>query len=353
MNTKRKMKENQEIELKSAFSVSENELIEFYRQAFNDRIKQLTIYWKWLNRTDYFDNKIPLVMEKNGKVIAHAGMIPFDISLNKNKYKAAWFIDFKILDEYQRQGLGGILTKEWVNYPDCCVTFCNHKSIGVFKKLGWQEVFNAYRTLIFVHMFDHPGFVRMLPKFIRKGLNFLIIPFLFTIYKTRAKTSQNYSISKLSDDSFLDFYELYKMKLQKDNTTSTIRDAAYAKWRILQSPNKERYHIYSTEDFKAVILIHNNHSMYIDVLWVSDNANELQIKRMIARLGIYGFKNNIAYIRVLTMRKNIADSLKIRIFTKVEYLRFAYYSKDKSIFEEMKATRFDFELIDSDFEHIK
>lgn len=353
MDAKKKMKENKEIELKSAFSVSENVLIEFYKQAFNDRIKHLPNCWKWLNRTGYFDNKIPLVLEKNGKVIAHAGMIPFDIILNENKYTAAWFIDFKILDEYQRQGLGEILTKEWVNYPDCCVTFCNHKSIGVFKKLGWQEAFNAYRTLNFVYMFDHPGFARILPLFIRKGLNLLIIPFLFTLYKISAKTKQSYSISKLSDDSFFDFYELYKKQLQNDSTTSTIRDAEYVKWRILQSPNKERYHIYSTKDFKAVILIHNNHSIYIDILWVSDNSNEVQIKRMIARLGLYGFKNNIVYIRMLTSKKNIADSLKMRLFTKVQYLRFAYYSKDKSIFEEMKANRFDFELIDSDFEHIK
>jgi len=346
------MENKQEIEVKSAFSVSENKLIDFYSQAFNDRIKYLKNCWKWLNRSNYFNNKIPLIIEKNEQVIAHAGMIPFDISLNGKTLKASWFIDFKILDEYQRRGLGGILTNEWIKYPDCCVTFCNHKSIGVFKKIGWQESFETYRMVNFVYPFNHPGFIRKIPSFVRKILNFVVRPFLFLLYKANAHTKQKFTIEKLSEKSLSDFYELNKKQRNKNNS-STIRDEEYVKWRIEQSPNKERYYLYSTEDFKAILLIHDNHSTYIDVLWVSDNRDKLQLKRMIARLGLYGLKNNIAYIRFLTMQKDIATELKKKILSTIQNLRFAYYSKSNEIFEEMKKAQFDFELIDSDFEHIK
>lgn len=346
------MEKNTKIEVKSAFSVQENELIEFYNIAFNNRIKYLTNYWKWLNRCDFFNKKTPLIVEKDNKVIAHAGMTPFNLSLNGKEHTAAWFIDFKILDEYQRQGLGGLLTNEWIKYPDCCVTFCNHKSIGVFKKIGWQESFETYRLINFIYLFNHPGFIRKLPLIIRKTLNFIVRPFLFLLYKIKAHAKQNYSIEKLSKNSLSDFYNLYKNQYNK-NKSSTIRDEEYVKWRIADSPNREHYYIYSTDNFKAILLIHNNHSTYIDILWVSNNSDKLQLKRMIARLGLYGFENNIAYIRFLTMQKDIANDLKKALLSKIQYLRFAYFSKNNEIFDEMKKTQFDFELIDSDFEHIK
>ena len=345
-------RENQNIAVKSAFSVPESELVEFYEQAFNDRINHLKVCWKWLNRTDYFEQKTPLIVEKNGKVIAHAGMIPFDISLNGEKKSASWFIDFKILDEFQRQGLGGILTKEWVKFPDCSVTFCNHKSIGVFKKIGWQESFEAYRMVNFAAMFDHPGFMRKIPAFIRKILNVAVRPFFFSVYKMNARTKQKFTIEKLSDENLHDFYDLYKTQ-KSEQKTSTIRDEKYVKWRVENSPNREKYYLYSAENFKAILLIHNNHGTYIDVLWTTKNSDEQQIKRMIARLGLYALKNKIAYLRFLTMQKNIAQELKKKTFSKIQYLRFAYYSKNNETFEEMKKNKFDFELIDSDFEHIK
>jgi len=51
------MEKNTKIEVKSAFSVQENELIEFYNIAFNNRIKYLTNYWKWLNRCDFLSKR--------------------------------------------------------------------------------------------------------------------------------------------------------------------------------------------------------------------------------------------------------------------------------------------------------
>lgn len=345
---------NQHIQVKSAFEVKETQLIDFYTQAFADRIKYIPNCWKWLNRTDFYKEKTPLILEKDGKVIAHAGMIPFIINMGGEKHTASWFIDFKILDQFQRQGLGSILTKEWINYSDCCVTFCNHRSIGVFKKIGWQEDFNTYQLFNFARAFDHPGFKRKLPPFLRNVLNLLIHPFFYLIYKFNATEKQSYSIEKLTDESFYLFYDLYQSKKRiSKNLITPVRDKAYAEWRILQSPNKDKYHIYSADNYKALILIHDNHSSYIDILWVSDSTDKEEMKKMIARLGLYALKHKIAYIRIYSSHKELADYVKTKVFSKIRHIRFAFYSKNKDLFDKMKQAQFDFELLDSDFEHIK
>src|ERR1035437_6359416 len=129
--------EKDKITIHSACDVDLKLLIDFYKKMFPDRMNYLESNWKWLNRSDYYENKIPLVIVYENQVIAHSGMIPFDLSIGGIKQTSSWFIDFKILPEFQRQGLGSILTKEWMNFSDCFVTFCNEKSIGVFKKFGW------------------------------------------------------------------------------------------------------------------------------------------------------------------------------------------------------------------------
>ena len=116
--------------VKSAFDVDRQELQAFYKKLYPHRFLLLTKSWKWLYRPDKFDNNIPLVVEKEGKVIAHAGMIPFKIRLNNQVYTAMWYVDFAVLPEFQRKGLGVRLTKHWMDFADLHVTFCNEKSLA-------------------------------------------------------------------------------------------------------------------------------------------------------------------------------------------------------------------------------
>ena len=63
------MSKNQEIAVKSAFSVPENELIDFYQTGFDDRINYLKTLLGMAQSSDYFDNKIPLVIEKMERLL--------------------------------------------------------------------------------------------------------------------------------------------------------------------------------------------------------------------------------------------------------------------------------------------
>lgn len=343
-----------DIKVKSAFEVPENKLIDFYGSAFENRMKFLPTIWRWLNHTNFYQNKTPLVVEIDDKIIAHAGMMPFYLNVEGEKHTSAWFIDFKILEQWQRQGIGEILTKKWLEFSDCCVTFCNEKSIGVFKKIGWQESFNTFLHINFVYPFSHPGFLRKLPKWLCKTLNFIVLPLLFIIYKTQCHSKKAYSIEKLTDKNFAEFYKKYEQTNKNNiNFASPIRDEDYVNWRILQSPNRDNYFVYKYKKFYSILLINNNHGNYIDVLWVSNNSNKLEITKMIASLSLFSIRRKIAYIRFYTSQQDVSDFVKRKTFSKVKHIRFAFYSKNKEIFEKMKNCKFDFELLDSDFEHIR
>ncbi|MDR2840240.1 MAG: GNAT family N-acetyltransferase, partial [Paludibacter sp.] len=252
----KRVKMETEINILSACNVDEQQLIDFYNVAFENRQKYLPKIWKWLNRVDFFDQRTPLVILNENQVIAHAGMQPFEAVLNGKKQTAAWYIDFKIRDSYQRQGLGNALTEAWIAVPDCCVTYCNEKSIGVFKKIGWTEDFHTFQHLNFMRLFDHPGFVRKLPPFVRKVLNFIVKPVFFCIYKTNAYCKKEYKLEKLTDENFGQFYKLFQSKnIEKNDVFAPVRDANYAEWRVLQSPNREHYYIYSVKNFSALVLL--------------------------------------------------------------------------------------------------
>ncbi|MDR3327839.1 MAG: GNAT family N-acetyltransferase [Prevotellaceae bacterium] len=342
------------IKVISAFDVEEKKLIDFYGKVFEPRMKYLPECWKWLSRSDFYQNRIPLVIENGGQVIAHNSMIPFFISLEGELHTAAWFIDFKILDEYRQQGLGNILIEESVKLPDCCLAFCNEKSIGVVKKIGWIEGFNAFQHFNFIYPFNHPMFERKLPGLVRKILNITTYSFFFVFYTINSYSKNLYKLEKLTNENFAEFYKNFKNKSENiECFTTPVRDTEFVEWRILNSPNRDKYFLYECENFSAIVLINNNHGSYIDILWVSDNSNKLEIRKMVATLGLYGLKNKIAYIRFYTSNREVSDYLKKKNLSKIRHLRFAYFAKDKQIFEKMKKTAFNFELLDGDFEYIR
>jgi hypothetical protein len=341
------------ISIISASNVDKFQLIEFYQNVFSDRVAVLQFNWEWINRSAFYENKIPLIMLYEGEIVAHSGMIPFRLSFKNENLTASWFIDFKVLPAFQRFGLGTVLTKEWMNFSDCYVTFCNEKSIGVFRKYGWVESFDTYMHLNFMHAFNHPGFIRLLPSFIRKILNLLFYPFIYIIYSRLAYSSKNYHLQQLTERLFNEFYNDYletgKLKVDEN----ILRDPESVQWRILNSPNKDKYHVYKVQNFSAIVSLQNNHGKYIDVLWVSDLSNKLEIAKMIASLGLYGLKNGYAYLRFFTTKKELSDFIKTQVISLVSHPRFAYFSKNEIVFEKLRSVEWNFELLDSDFEHIK
>ncbi len=339
-----------DIVIKSAHDVDAGLLQEFYRAMFPD-YTALPNIWEWLNRSSFHRNHIPLVLEHKTRVVAHAGIIPFTVSLSGETFNAAWFIDFAVLPEFQRLGLGALLTDSWMEFSDLYVTFCNEKSMGVFKKKGWVESFDTFLLYHFILPFDHPRIVRSVPSILRKALNSVFAPFLNTTYRKYASHADTLNVDSLNSDSLKQF----RWTVARQTTgVAPVRDTDYTSWRLVSSPNFDSYKIVSIkrmENVKFIIkLCDKCQPAHIDLLCTSNAADYCSVRQLISTLAVWAKEQNYSYIRQYTSSRALASYLRKYLRSLVRHPRFAFYSKNDSLFRQLSQSDWCWELVDSDFE---
>jgi GNAT superfamily N-acetyltransferase len=126
-------------EIRKASTIEGSVMSRFYGDAFPERAGLLAGHWRWLYRVGRFPGIEPLVLVDGGRVVGHAGVIPLTISRLGREATAMWFVDFNLLPDYQGKGHGKALTEAWMAMCPDRVTFCNERSIQVFRKFGWKE----------------------------------------------------------------------------------------------------------------------------------------------------------------------------------------------------------------------
>lgn len=335
-----------DISVLSAYDIDVNLLLDFYSVVYQGL--PIRNIWKWIYRAKFHDNKIPLVAVKGGRVIAHAGMIPFKVSINNKYYNASWFIDFAVLPDFQKYGVGTLLTKKWMEFSDIYVTFCNEKSIGVFKKYGWVESFETYLHRIFLRPFNHPKLIKRIPYFPRELMNSIFCGILKLIYRGFLLPSNGLRIQSLNEKSISEFMSGLKMPC---DGVIPIRDRDYVSWRLLDSPDKSNYYIISYGDMRGIIKIFKKEQpFYIDLLWVSDPYNYSSMRNMISSVAIWGMDKGFTYLRYYVSERELAEYLRKYLKPIVNHPRFAFFSKNKELLEKLKKTNWHWSLIDSDFE---
>jgi len=342
--------------LKSAGEVSPDLLYEFYKQVYPMRFESRNLLWKWKNRIEYYNNKIPIVAEHKSHVIGHSGMIPVMISLGGEMIEAAWFVDFAILPSYQRCGIGSMLTQRWMELPVCCLTYCNEKSLALFKKKGWEHRLNSTMHINLIKPFEYPALKRICPSVVREIANAVISPFFYLFYKFNSYQSKSYKIEKLTSVFLSEIIDQLNVSSNLHRYSRPLRDEAYCKWRLLDSPNFHRYHIFKAHGFSSILGFHRDsleYGNYIDVLWVSQTSDAGRLSKLICTLGVFGFQNNYSYIRFLSSNSNVSSRIKWKTASVIYHPNFAFYSKNESIFRKMKEVSWDLQLIDCDFEHLQ
>lgn len=347
MNSTKVQKSN--IVIKSAHDIEPARLKEFYAIMYPDGAN--AFIWKWLNRTSFYNNEIPIVAVYEDRIIGHAGMIPFKIVFDSNDYKASWFIDFYILPEFQRQGVGLFLTEKWMEFSDLYVTFCNEKSMGVFKKHDWIESFDTYYHRLFLLPFNSPKLSNLIPHFSRTIFNILSRPILNLIYQKYASSIDSLRIDDLKSCS-LDRFISYSSK--RNNTVMAVRDFDYLSWRILNSPDKDKYriiHMDGVNEVSFIIKMCDKYHQRIDLLWISNPFLFADVRRLISTLAVWALSKNYTYIRYLTTINELSFYLSKSLKSWVQHLRFAFYSNDTAFLNEIvKRGNWHWQLVDSDFE---
>ncbi len=310
----------------------------FYKSTFKSRHKSLTNNLNWWYRTGY-NNFEPLVLFSDNKVIGQAGLIPVDLLLNDKKIQAIWFTDFAILPEYRNQGLGSILTKEWMKICPNQITFCNDVSLKVFKKLGWKNNLSNKRFVKPINYFKLIPIINQLNLNFANQLvkNFLNKKFKEKIILTPFKVSQNYNIIK---DSFNN-----KIKHSKENCLEILRDESWLKWRLLECPFKDELYFFEFKNSFAVVRIYNQKKLKrLNILYQysTDESSKNEILNLIL---IWSINNNVDLIWAINKDKKF-NNFFTSIFNKS--INFASWSENKNISDLMQKGIIDMQGIDSD-----
>ncbi|UCF77829.1 MAG: GNAT family N-acetyltransferase [Candidatus Eiseniibacteriota bacterium] len=160
--------EDQKLDVSSISFVSgdridANLLLDYFMAMFPGRAEVLGRIWRWLNRIEFYNNQTPFVAVYDNRVIAYFGMMPFAVSLDSVRRVATWSIDYSVLPEFQRHGLGVVLLKKWMELPDVQVGFANVRAIGACRKAGLGECDDTRLHYFLLNPFDHPRLVRSMP----------------------------------------------------------------------------------------------------------------------------------------------------------------------------------------------
>ena len=327
------------IKAKSISDVEKKKIFNFYRNNYSKKLLFLKKNWKWLYRVNFSKKNLPHVLLKHNHVVSHSGSIPFHIKINKKNYLSSWFVDFSVVKKYQRMNLGTELAKIWMKKKDIGVTFCNKRSLKIFKKHNWKEKNNFFMFLVPLRPFDYPKINYLFKNNFGNLLNIIFFK-LFLIFNRFDKNN----ITKIC------FLNVSLKTLNKfrntdvSNEFTPLRDVNYFKWRVIKSPFKKKYMIIKLK--KNYFLVKKNkirNVKFLEILLKQNNIKSVDFRNSLISIYIWAFKKNYSYIKFMTNKEKIK---KLNLFFILKRkLNFAFFSKKK-----LNKKSFNFDLIDSDFE---
>lgn len=333
-----------------AYDIETQVLTDFYDAFYPGRLNKEN--WKWLNRTLFCDNKAPLVIFYKNRVIGHAGAIPFRVLLDGDWHLASWFIDFGILPEFRGKGLSSMFVEKWMELFEIHLALgCNEKSAEVFKKNGWIESSDTYLHSYILLPFNRRRLMKILPVFIRKGLN-SASRYLVNSHYVRYASPVDYL---RFEDININSIEKFKVSLKAyHNSVISVRDFDYISWRLLESPDKKLYRICTIDGMSEAAMIikiqDKGYSPHLDLLWLTGSTDYSAIRRIIASLAVWGMRNNYTHLRCYTSGRRLSEYLKRYLRPVIARPRFLFCAKDQRLLSKLKTAKWNWELMDNDFE---
>jgi hypothetical protein len=197
---------------------------------------------------------------------------------------------------------------------------------------------------------NHIKFSWLKNRFLKKYTNKIIKTYLKRNYNRYKKNKDQIVIKEFSIDDldmFLNINYIQKKEIEP------IRDTFYFKWRILQSPDRDKYKIIRLNDnnnLKILAKFNEGRNKSIDILIISDLEKKKEIIYLISNLAIWAMERDFSIIRLYTSRKELFKSTARSLKPIIRNPGFCFYSKDKSLLDICIKKRWNWQLIDSDME---
>lgn len=232
-------------EIRKATTIEGSVMARFYGEAFPERSALLSKHWRWLYRVGRFPGIEPLVLVEDERVVGHAGVIPLTLSRLGREATAIWFVDFSILPEFQGQGHGKALTEAWMAMCPDRVTFCNERSIQVFRRFGWKERSDAN---VLTQPLELSAPLRRFGA-LGAGAGRLLNPAWLAWLRARSSGAPALETAPLPLDAG-------GLAERLDDPSApgprVVRDAEWFKWRLLENPRRDEHVLASAGGVHAV-----------------------------------------------------------------------------------------------------
>ena len=321
-------------------------LSNFYSSVFPESKEKSEFMRQWVNNFPKNGLQAPLVALYNKRVVAHAGIVPFNIFFKDKEYSACWFVDFAVLEEFRNQGIGSLITNKLMQVSDLSFALAAEKSRNIFKRCGLIESFDTYLLLYPLNLFFHPKLNKFMPYFLQSFLNKL--GYNFFKKKYNKSSSKPLVFSSLTLEKIKVFSKSLK---RSDEAPTTLHNCDYLSWRLLESLDKDKYRFLESGAISAIIKLGSkDKGSYLDILCLSDLSNNSLVADLLTDLGLWGLNNGFSYMRQYTSSKRLADYLLEHLEPTLRKPPFLFYAKDKLLLEQIKKSQWCFEFIDSDFE---
>jgi len=333
-------------------NVEQSQLSEFYKKVYFNRHKTLTNNWKWWYRYGYSKYE-PLIILSDGKVIGQAGIQPVDLKIKNEKFLGVWFLDFAILPEFRKKGLGKILTKKLMETCPHIITFCNEKTLSIVKDFGWKQNITDKNSPIDLSIFRLARPINPL-KFL-PILNRFEIKFADTIFRKNIKKKINIlNLEKpiINPIKIEGNYKLINESFQKrkivniENQPEILRDEKWLNWRIMECPYKKDLYFFEYKNNFAIVRIFTNKKIKRLNILFSYCIDQIEDGTLYHLIMNWAIDNNIDLvwaIRRVTMDVESYFSNKLK-----KPLTYASWSSDKNILEILKNGPWNSTGIDSD-----
>ncbi|MCI0627042.1 MAG: GNAT family N-acetyltransferase [Acidobacteria bacterium] len=319
-----------------------------YQRMFPERAAFLRSHWRWLYRVGTYKGiRSPLVATLGDQVIGHAGMIPVTLCRNGEERTAIWLVDFAILPEYQRAGIGMSLTHACMSACSLCLGFCNERSLGMVLKCGW----GLHRHTRSFQLLLRPDHHLCFQKPMGMALGTLAGFATRAVWHVRVLSPPRLSVSLATPASMTPF-----AGPKACSALHVSRSPHFLRWRISTHPSSHEYLVLQgptgvNEGYAAIArLVDDGGCRRLHLLALqAEPVNRKKLSQFFASIIRYALHEDIHVIVLVTSDSVIAQIAKWWLPIS-KRLRFVSHAEDPAGKEFLSGTDHWWEYIDNDFD---
>jgi GNAT superfamily N-acetyltransferase len=334
--------DHDDLELVGMEQCSQEEILELYRVVFAERFEPLSRRYRWQYRLGFAAGVEPLLVRYQGRLVGQAGMLPVRMRIDGESRQAIWFVDFALVPEMQRQGIGQLLARRWCEAAPVQITIGPETSLGVFRKLGWSDDLKPQRFALPLRL------DRVARSTGRSGLSLLAFRGLAPVYAIY-RMILAWRGPQLEVRPLAECIDNLPESLTCDDPVAIERDREWITWRFKESPSLDQY--LSTSLGAVTVLFRcfsHRQIRRVNILHVSGGSDR-EVESALRGLIRWCNRNQVDLVWAIASSAQLTR-IYDRLFPFRSGVRFAYHTSSEAMTRRLAETTLSLQACDSDLD---